>query len=146
MNSRQKINCKIDQLAASLRKLKTNFNLGEPTKNLATHYCENPDFHSAYEAAANDVEKWDKAHRPKDDGQGTLFREDAVIPTGKEPGARVFMKDARREDLVGWRTIEVEAFSARAIDYAQKIRYIDSRLKAWDVSKHQTLLDLEKEF
>jgi hypothetical protein len=145
MTKRQEINRMIYKIASDLRCLDPNYGGEAVISTLAKFYFEHPDYHSAYEAAANDYKIWDEARRPKGDGQGLLFAEEGVIPTGRFKGARVFMKDAKREDLMGWKAIETAAFESRSIDYAQKIQYIDSRVNAWNPDKHKTLLDLERD-
>jgi hypothetical protein len=146
MNKRQEINKKIDEIALTLTGPDGDFSLVKVVSTLAKFYFEHPDFHSAHEAATNDVEKWDECKRPKDLGaQGNLFNADAIIPTGSHKGDRVFMKDAKREHLIGWRSIELEAFSQTAMSHAKKIAYIDSRLKVWNINGHATLGEVERD-
>jgi hypothetical protein len=62
------------------------------------------------------------------------YREDGLIPIRKEIWME--MPKAKRGDLLSWYSIEEDPAN---------LRYLTSRIKAWDPDKHQTLADLERD-
>ena len=62
------------------------------------------------------------------------YREDGLIPIHKEFWME--MAKAKRGDILSWYSIEPDPAN---------LRYIASRIKAWDPDKHQTLADLERD-
>jgi hypothetical protein len=145
MTKRQEINKQLDGFKAELEEstLTHKWTTPDVVRKRAEWILAHPDERSAWEQAHDDVEIWDTSNRPRGDGQGNLFEPNAIIPTGQKSGERISMRYAKRIDLYGWRSIEVDTFEARRIDHEQKLRYIDSRLAVFNESVFPTLEHLE---
>jgi hypothetical protein len=62
------------------------------------------------------------------------YREDGLFPISND--FWIQMPKATREHLLAWSALELDTAN---------LRYIANRLAAWDLTKHQTLADLERD-
>jgi hypothetical protein len=83
-----------------------------------------------YQEAAKDlVSQFLQTRLPKGS-----YREDGLVPINKQLWME--MRNATRGDLLSWYSTEPDPAN---------VRYIASRIRAWDPDKHKTLADLERE-
>jgi hypothetical protein len=83
----------------------------------------------AQQGAQTVVDQCLEEHRPTGS-----YREDGLFPIGEQ--CWMVMPKAKREHLVAWSAIEPDPVN---------LRYIAKRLADWDVTKHATLADLERD-
>jgi hypothetical protein len=91
------------------------------------------------------MDGYDKAHRPgggKSGDQASLFQEDILLPMGD--GGRVRMARAKLKDLETWRAVLVQEFQASERAHKVSIRYLNTRIEAFDQSADEELLSVEE--